>query len=118
MKGPKKGIKVIQKQNDELQFGAKKGGVDDFIEAEFSKIQKIKNPDGSEDISGQILDQNYGYGGNSNFQGSPEIGAIVYTGGSNAGYKPKEKLTLKPFDIKKGGLKNIGSKPVIAGGAI
>ena len=71
-----------------MQFGAKKmAGYDDFIESELSNIQKqtsvIPNDDGGDEM--------------------PAPSSV----------KKTEKLTLKPFDIKKGGAK---SKPSFTSG--
>ena len=49
MKGPKKGIKVSIQTYNCLQFGAKKGGLDDFIEAEMNNITAKREIDNVEE---------------------------------------------------------------------
>lgn len=42
-------------------------------------------------------------------------GAVMGETGESPPMKKTEKLTLKPFDIKKGGLGKLAMKPVISG---
>lgn len=44
-------------------------------------------------------------------------GAVLGETGESPPIKKTEKLTLKPFDIKKGGLGKLAMKPAIGGGA-
>lgn len=74
--------------------------MDDFIEAELSNIVGKKKDEAPDSYGGGNIEDPP--------TASPQVAA-------QSGIT--KKLTLKPFDIKKGGLKAMPSRPNIGGGA-